>query len=190
MSDALADSFATDPAVQLAAAGADGARTEAVVSGRVAAAYDAHAPWLGRLAYLLTGDAALAEDLVQEAFTRAFARFAHLRRPDALAGYLRRTVVNLAHKRHRRAQTEHAHAERLDAGHAVVLQPDVGVREELWEALRDLPYRQRAALVLKFYEDMPEKEIARAMGCAVGTVKSSLHRGLAAMRERIGGEEK
>jgi DNA-directed RNA polymerase specialized sigma24 family protein len=59
-------------------------------------AYVEHAPALGRLAYLLTGDAAVAEDLVQEAFVRAFARFAHVRRQDALAGYLRKTVVNLA----------------------------------------------------------------------------------------------
>lgn len=159
MSDAFADSFGTDATVQLAAAGGDASRAEAQadVSRRVAAAYDAHARWLGRLACLLTGDAALAEDLVQEAFTRAFARFAHLRRPDALASYLRRTVVNLAHKRHRRAQTEHAHAERLHAGSALVTQPDVGVREELWEALGALPYRQRAALVLKFYEDTSER---------------------------------
>lgn len=189
MSDAVANTLANDPSRRLSAAGPERSHTERQANARVAAAYDEHAPWLGRLAYLLTGDAALAEDLVQEAFTRAFARFVHLRRPDALTGYLRRTVVNLAYKRRRRLQTEQARAPKLEVAGVVVSQADFGVRDELWEALRALPYRQRAALVLKFYEDMSEKEIARAMGCPTGTVKSSLHRGLAALRGRIGGEE-
>jgi RNA polymerase sigma-70 factor (sigma-E family) len=183
MSDAVANTLANDPSGRLAAAHPDRPRGDTQANSRVAAAYDTHAPRLGRLAYLLTGDAALAEDLVQEAFTRAFARFAHLRRPDALSGYLRRTVINLAYKRQRRLRTEQTHAPKFDTRADVVSQPDVAVRAEIWDALRELPYRQRAALVLRFYEDMTEKEIARAMGCPTGTVKSSLHRGLAALRE-------
>jgi RNA polymerase sigma-70 factor (sigma-E family) len=137
---------------------------------------------------LLTGDAATAEDLVQEAFVRAFARFAHLRRQEALTGYLRKTVVNLAHKHFRRVSKERSYVEAAQtAGSAS--QPDPALREQLWAALRELPYRQRCALVLRFYEDVSEREAARLLGCRVGTVKSLVHRGLSSMREQIGGEQ-
>jgi DNA-directed RNA polymerase specialized sigma24 family protein len=63
--------------------------------------------------------------------------------------------------------------------------PDLGVRDELWEALGKLPYRQRAAIVLRFYEDLSEEQTARVLGCAVGTVKSSVSRGLQQMREEM-----
>jgi RNA polymerase sigma-70 factor (sigma-E family) len=153
------------------------------------AAYVENAPGLGRLAYLLTGDAAAAEDLVQEAFVRAFARLAHLRRQDALAAYLRRTVVNLAYKHFRRTQRERAYFEVPRDPVAPVSEPDVALRDQLWRALRTLPYRQRCALVLRFYEDLSEKETARVLGCRVGTVKSLTHRARSSMREQIGGEE-
>lgn len=71
----------------------------------------------------------------------------------------------------------------------VASQPDVALREQLWAALRELPYRQRCALVLRFYEDVSEREAARLLGCRVGTAKSLVHRGLLSMREQIGGEE-
>src|SRR5436309_3735588 len=138
MSDTLADTVENDGSVRLAAADPDRSLARTQAETRVAAAYDEHAPWLGRLAYLLTGDAAVAEDLVHEAFARAFARFAHVRRPDALGGYLRRTVVNLAYKRTRRLQTERAHTAAFERGETVIAQPDVAVREELWAALREL----------------------------------------------------
>lgn len=127
---------------------------------------------------------------MQEAFVRAFARFVHLRRQDALAGYLRRTVVNLAHKHFRRVGSERAYVETTRAADEFASQPDVAVREQLWCALRELPYRQRCALVLRFYEDLSEAETARLLGCRVGTVKSLVHRGLSAMREQIGRELK
>jgi RNA polymerase sigma-70 factor (sigma-E family) len=156
---------------------------------RLLAAYEEHASRLGRLAYLLTGDAGLAEDLVHEAFVRAFARYEHLRRPEAIGSYLRRTVVNLAGKQLRRAHRERAMLERARANPAAPsTDPDVEVRELLWSALQQLPYRQRAALVLRFYEDLSEGDAARVLGCRTGTVKSLLHRGLKAMRAEIGGE--
>jgi RNA polymerase sigma-70 factor (sigma-E family) len=158
-------------------------------SRKLEAVYLEHAPRLGRLAYLLTGDAAVAEDLVQEAFVRAFARLVHLRRQDALAAYLRRTVVNLAHKHFRRERTEQAYLAATATAVDVPSQPDVVVREELWRALRELPYKQRCALVLRFYEDISEKETARLLGCPVGTVKSLVHRALSSMREQLGGEQ-
>ena len=157
--------------------------------GRVATVYEEHAARLGRLAYLLTGDAALAEDLVQEAFVRAFARFVHLRQPEAIGGYLQRTVVNLARKQFRRTRNERECSASAGVSFEVAAQPDVELREQLWSAMRALPYRQRAALVLRFYEDKSEREIARCLGCRVGTVKSVLHRALTALREQIGGEQ-
>jgi RNA polymerase sigma-70 factor (sigma-E family) len=173
---------------RFAAASSDADRDEPRLRRKLDAAYVEHAPGLGRLAYLLTGDAAVAEDLVQEAFVRAFARFAHLRRQDALAGYLRQTVVNLARKHFRRASTERAYLEKARSGDELRAQPDLALREQLWTALRELPYRQRCALVLRFYEDVSEREAARLLGCRVGTVKSLVHRGLSSMREQIGGE--
>jgi RNA polymerase sigma-70 factor (sigma-E family) len=156
---------------------------------RLEAAYAEHAAGLGRLAFLLTGDERVAEDLVQEAFVRAVARFAHLRREEALGAYLRRTVVNLAGKHHQRswrarAFGAEAHPDRI----GVAAQPDVELQDLLWSALRRLPHRQRAALVLRFYEDLSERDAARVLGCRVGTVKSLVHRALAAMREEIGGD--
>jgi RNA polymerase sigma-70 factor (sigma-E family) len=136
---------------------------------------------------LLTGDAELAEDLVQEAFVRAFSRFGYLRRPEAFQAYLRRTVVNLAGKERRRGQSERTFLARAVAP-APASQPDVELRELLWSALRELPFRQRAAVVLRFYEDLSERETARVLACRVGTVKSLVHRALASMREEIGGE--
>ena len=64
-----------------------------------------------------------------------------------------------------------------------------GARDELWTALNRLPYRQRAAIVLRFYEDLTEQQTARALGCAVGTVKSSVSRGLRQMREELDRDE-
>jgi RNA polymerase sigma-70 factor (sigma-E family) len=171
-----------------AAASAEVREPEPRARRKLAAAYEEHAPALGRLAYLLTGDAAVAEDLVQEAFVRAFARFAYLRRQDALTSYLRRTVINLAHKNFRRLSTERAYVEAARAAGDLGTQPDVALREQLWAALRELPYRQRCALVLRFYEDVSEREAARLLGCRVGTVKSLVHRGLSSMRDQIGGE--
>lgn len=155
---------------------------------RLGLAYEEHASQLARLAFLLTGDAALAEDLVHEAFARALARFAHLRRPESLRAYLQRTVVNLAGNHFRRGRNERAFLARAGSiTPAATTDPDVELREHLWSALRQLPHRQRAALVLRFYEDLSERDTARLLGCRAGTVKSLVHRGLMAMREEIGG---
>jgi RNA polymerase sigma-70 factor (sigma-E family) len=166
----------------------NGTAGESRAQRRLAAAYEEHARELGSLAFLLTGDASAAEDLVHEAFVRAFPRLGYLRRQEALGAYLRRTVVRLAGKQFRRGRSERAFLARSESsGPMGVTQPDVELREQLWAALRRLPPRQRAALVLRFYEDLSESETARVLGCRVGTVKSLVHRGLTAMREEIGG---
>jgi RNA polymerase sigma-70 factor (sigma-E family) len=152
--------------------------------GRMAALYQEHAPDAARLAYLLTGDRALAEDLVHEAFVRLFGRFRDLRNPDAFRAYLRTTVVNLARSYFRRRRVERAYVER--EGRAPEAAPsDPGGRDELWEALRRLQPRQRAAIVLRYYEDLTEAQTAEVLGCAVGTVKSLVSRGLDRLRTEI-----
>jgi RNA polymerase sigma-70 factor (sigma-E family) len=152
--------------------------------GRMAALYQEHAPDAARLAYLLTGDRALAEDLVHEAFVRLFGRFRDLRNPDAFRAYLRTTVVNQARSHFRRRRVERAYVER--GGRAPDVAPaDPGGRDELWEALRRLQPRQRAAIVLRYYEDLTEAQTAEILGCAVGTVKSLVSRGLDRLRTEI-----
>jgi RNA polymerase sigma-70 factor (sigma-E family) len=151
--------------------------------------YERHAPAAGRLAYLLTGDRTLAEDLVQEAFVRVVGRFRHLRVPDAFESYLRRTIVNLHTSQLRRRRVERAYLER--ERNAVVTEdamPDVGAREELWRALRGLPARQRAAIVLRFYEDLSERETGEALGCSPAAAKSLVARAMASLRAEIGSE--
>src|SRR5437764_6306673 len=83
--------------------------------GRLGELYRRHAPDAARLAYLITGDRALAEDLVQDAFVRMVGRFQDLRNPDAFAAYLRRTVVNLSHSHFRRLRVERAYVAREGA---------------------------------------------------------------------------
>jgi RNA polymerase sigma-70 factor (sigma-E family) len=153
-------------------------------TGRLGELYRLHAGDAARLAYLITGDRALAEDLVQEAFVRLYGKFRDLRNPDAFEGYLRRTVVNLArsHFRHRKVERKYLEgAGKPEAGRPVAA-PDVGERDELWTMLQALPERQRTAIVLRFYEDLSEASTAEAMGCPVGTVKSLVSRGLERLR--------
>ena len=151
--------------------------------------YRRHFPEAARLAFLLTGDRVLAEDLAQEAFVRLTGRFAHLRNREAFGAYLRRTVVNLVKNQFRRRAVERRYleAERPRTPPAD-LQPDVATSELVRWALMELPPRQRLALVLRYYEDLSERQIGEAIGCAPGTVKSLLSRGTATLRERMAAE--
>ena len=146
--------------------------------------YRAHASDALRLAYLLTGDRALAEDLAQDAFVKVVARFHDLRNRDAFWWYLRRTIVNLSRSYFRRRRTERAWLERQhpDETH---LDPDLGERERLRVALMSLRPEQRAAIVLRFFEDLSETDTAQALGVAVGTVKSMVSRGMERLREEL-----
>jgi RNA polymerase sigma factor (sigma-70 family) len=152
-----------------------------------------------RLARVLVDSPETAEDLVQDAFVRLHRRWAGVREPHA---YLRRCVVNACRSHHRRAWRERGRAEaargtpagpygadRLaDRGDAAATVD--GVVEEaraddaglLAGALTTLPYRQRAALVLRYYADLPDADIAVALGCRPGTVASLVHRGLDRLR--------
>lgn len=158
--------------------------------GRIAELYWAHAPEAMRLAYLLTGDRQAAADVVQDAFVRLFGRFRDIRDPDAFEAYLRRTVVNLSKDRFRRLRSERAREER-ERGlrrEAAESMPDVAERDFMRRALRSLPYRQQAALVLRYFEDLSEHQTAEVLGCSVSAVKSLVARGTNALRERLRGE--
>ncbi len=148
------------------------------------ALYREHAPAATRLALLLTGDAALAEDLVQDAFVRVAARHDVMRDRDAFGPYLTRAVANAAKSHFRHQYVVRKHAPRF-AVVRVDAQPDTATRDMLWDALLQLPERQRAAIVLRYYEGLNEGEIAATLGCARGTVKAWLSRGLAKLRKVV-----
>jgi RNA polymerase sigma factor (sigma-70 family) len=152
-------------------------------SSRLTEVYVRSAPAGFRLAYLLTGDRALAEDLVQEAFLRFVGRLHHLRDPEAFDGYLRRTIVNLSNDAFRRRAIERAYLERR-AGEfrECHIDRDVAAYESMRAALLSLPPRQRAAIVLRYYEDLHESEIGDLRRCRPATVRSLVARGLEALR--------
>jgi RNA polymerase sigma-70 factor (sigma-E family) len=159
---------------------------ERVEGGVLEELYLRHADRATRVAYLLTGDRALAEDLVQEAFLRLAGRFLHVRNPAAFESYLRRTVVNLANSHHRRARSERATlARRTALREPEAPQPDAGDTDVLRRVLLRLPPRQRTAIVLRFYEDQSERQTADAMRCATGTVKSLVSRGMETLRTAL-----
>lgn len=157
--------------------------------GRLERLFDQHAEAAGRLAFLLTQDRELADDLVQEAFVRLARRFVHLRDPSAFPFYLRRTIVNLTRSyfRHRTLERgylrRHPEVERSSEPAA-----SVDERDALGRALLGLSARQRTAIVLRFYEDLSVAQTAEIMGCRTGTVKTLVFRALASLREVIGHE--
>jgi RNA polymerase sigma-70 factor (sigma-E family) len=148
--------------------------------------YVRNAPAALRLAYFLTGDRGSAEDLVQEAFVRVAGKFSHVREPDTLPAYLRRTIVNLHTSHLRRRRLEREWARRQQAQPTVMLAYDPGERDELWRAMTLLTPRQRAAVVLRYYEDLPERQAAEVLGCSVGALNQLVVRALDALRDRVG----
>ena len=160
--------------------------------GELADLYVRHVPSANRLAFLLTGDRSQSEDLVHDAFVRCVGRFGHLRAHEAFDAYLRRTIVNLHTSRLRRIRVERAYLSKeagRGAGALTSGLPDIAGREDMWRRLRTLPPRQRAVLVLRYYEDLSERETADALRCSVAAVKSLTARATSALREGIRGED-
>ena len=155
--------------------------------GSLAALYVEHAPQGTRLAFLLTGDRALAEDLVQEAFARLIGRLRHLRDPDAFGAYLRRTIVNLSSSHFRHRRVERAYLERVATSTAVLTNANEDLDEAMHTALLRLPERQRAAIVLRFYEDLSDVQTAEILRCSPGTVRSLVTRGMKTLRQAFEG---
>jgi RNA polymerase sigma-70 factor (sigma-E family) len=144
--------------------------------------YAANARRAGRLAYFLVGDKELAQDLTQEAFLKVFARWGNLREPNSFAAYLNRTIVNLAHKTHRRRSVERRYLDKQPRLEAVAPARDYETADELWRQLQSLPQRQRTAIVLRYYEDLTDRQAADAMGCSETAIASLVQRALGTLR--------
>ncbi len=138
-----------------------------------------------RLATLLLGNASGAEEVVQEAFLRTFSSWWRVRQPERAQWYVRAAVVNLCRSRLRRRGTEEA------GNRASWRDPtdwsDDAVEDALvvLEAVRTLPPRQRETVVLRYYEDLSERDVATVLGCSVGTVKSQLARARASLARSL-----
>jgi RNA polymerase sigma-70 factor (sigma-E family) len=143
---------------------------------------------LVRLATLLLGDRGAAEEVVQDAFVQLHLSWRRVREPDRAAAWLRSAVLNGARSQLRRRAVRRRHRE-VAMGDATAADTGALAGEEqarVMAALRQLPVRQREALVLRYYVDLSEAEIAVAMGVSTGSVKTHAHRGLAAMAELLG----
>jgi RNA polymerase sigma-70 factor (sigma-E family) len=140
---------------------------------------------LVRLSFLLCGERAAAEDAVQEALARVYLRWTRL---DDPLPYARRCVVNQTRDQwrnvSRRAQRERSAAGE-PAARPALLDEVIAERDRLVRALRELPYGQRAVIVLRFWHQLSEQETAAALGNSVGTVKSQTSRALGRLREQL-----
>lgn len=158
---------------------------------RLDALYRAHVPAALRLAYLLTGNRALAEDIVHDAFIKVAGRIRRVGEPEAFRAYLHQAVVNHVRSAGRRKAVADRYLER--AGRDPLRREadppaDRETASELWAALQQLPGRQREVIVCRYYLDLSERETADLLCCPPGTVKSSMSRGLDALRAALGGE--
>lgn len=153
---------------------------------RLAELYAAHAGAAIRLAYVLTRDASIAEDIAQEAFVRLGGKLFALRAPERAAGYLFRTVANLV-KDHERALRRRRTGPSVETAAAV---PAPEVHDEVLGAMLAIAPRHRLVLFLRYYLDMSEQQAAQALGCSPSAVKSLTNRAIVSVRKRLEGEER
>jgi len=154
------------------------------------ALYREHAHVAARLAFLLTGDTASGEDLVQEAFIRVAGKSLRSQDPLVFRAYLRRTIINLHTSAQRRRGVERKHLKRQAAEPpSPFAPPDIDTQDEMWRLLGALPPRQRAALVLRYYEDLSEEDTASALGCSRSAARSLAARGLDTLRQGMREEQ-
>lgn len=145
----------------------------------------ARQPSLLRTAYLLTGDRHAAEDLVQNALAKLYLSWDKVQRRDLVDGYVRRIMVNENNSLWRRAWKRNEVSTDEVPERGVAPEHDHGEKSALWDFVQTLPKRQRAVIVLRYYEELSEAETAELLGISVGTVKSQASRALASMRERV-----
>ncbi len=139
-----------------------------------------------RTAYLLTGDAHLAEDIVQTSLAKLYLAWDRVRDHGQLDPYVRRIMVNETTSWWRRAWRRREHStDRLPDTEGYHDRYDDGLGADLWAAVHTLPPRARAVVVLRYYEQLTEAETAAELGISVGTVKSQCSRALAALRDRV-----
>jgi RNA polymerase sigma-70 factor (sigma-E family) len=173
-----------------------GARPPRLLTGEAETAvtglYQVHAVGLIRLAVVMLGERPAAEDVVQEAFCALYRRWDHLADTGKALSYVRSSILNGCRSElRRRIRSERRPAPDAGAAGAASAEAMALIGEEHREvlaALRRLPRRQREALVLKFYLDLPEPEIAASMGVSQGTVKSTTSRALHALARLLEGE--
>lgn len=134
-------------------------------------------PRLVRLAHIVTGSVAIAEEIVQDTYIEIHLRETSIQNIDA---YLHRAVLNRCRSHLRRRRLEERHA----TGHQPIPLGEPTL-DETWAAVLRLPIRQRSVIALRYYEDLTEVDVARILGCRVGTVKSAHHRALRALREEL-----
>jgi RNA polymerase sigma-70 factor (sigma-E family) len=147
----------------------------------VTALYREHATGLIRLAYITSGSRSVAEDVVQEAFCGLYRRWAQLSDTDKALAYVRSSVLNGCRSAWRRAQRRPRVVHLPPAASAEAAALTAEDQREVVAALQRLPDRQREALVLRFYLDLTDTQIADAMRISPGTVRSTIHRGIAAL---------
>jgi RNA polymerase sigma-70 factor (sigma-E family) len=161
----------------------------------VAELFATHYSGLCRLAGLLLADRSGAEEAVQEAFVRTFSSWRRIRQPDRAQRYLRTAVVNECRSRVRRRATEDRSNRTAYATGPERIEVTDGTGDgtggtddamTVLAAVRSLPPRQREAVVLRYYEDLPEREIAALLGCSQGTVKSQLSKARASLAAALG----
>ncbi|MFC3492449.1 SigE family RNA polymerase sigma factor [Glycomyces rhizosphaerae] len=143
---------------------------------------------LHRAAYLLTGNWATAEDLVQTTLTKTYLAWSRIRTTDSVDAYARRILYNTNaswwRKRSNREKPTEVFEDKAD--HSRDFTEHSAVRDAMWRHIAVLPKRQRAVLVLRYYENRTDQQIADILGISVGTVKSQASRALAGMRKRLG----
>lgn len=156
----------------------------------VADLHRAHYRDLVRLAGLLLHDRGASEEVVQDAFVQLQLRWRTLRDPERAAAWLRSAVLNGARSRIRHLDVRRRHQPTPGRDHESAEDAALAgeSRDELVAALRTLPARQREAVVLRYYLDLSEAQMAAAMGISTGSVKTHLHRGVAALRTSLEGE--
>ena len=145
---------------------------------------------LVRFATLLTGDDHRAEDLVQEALTKAYLRWSRIRRSDNPDVYLRRLVINGSRSWwRRRANRETPSPPSADPAAPGDLGDEAAARDELWRLIAALPDQQRAVVVLRYYEDLDDAAIAQILECTPATVRTHAMRALHKLRAHLGEAE-
>lgn len=161
-----------------------GARTERDEAFTVFVAAHGHA--LRRYAYVLVGDAAGADDLLQASLEKLYLAWDKVASEEARVGYARRIMARTQASWWRRAVARERPAAELPEPRPTAQSPQplraVEDRDEIWRLLATVPPRTRAVLVLRYYEDLTEADIAAVLGCSIGSVKSQLSRGLARLR--------
>jgi RNA polymerase sigma-70 factor (sigma-E family) len=146
----------------------------------------ARQPSLLRTAYLLTGDRHSAEDLVQTSLAKLYLSWDKVQRRELVDGYVRRIMVNENNSLWRRAwKRKEVTTDTVPDYVGVADRHDHGERTALWEFVQTLPRKQRAVVVLRYYEDLTERQTAETLGCSLGTVKSQSHDAIRALRRGI-----